>query len=217
MFMDIIIETISQFGVIPVIKLDRSSDAFLLGDSLVSGGLPVAEVTFRTDAAEESIRIMSRAFPDVVLGAGTVLKIDQVKTAVDAGAQFIVSPGFSPKVVEYCLDQKIPVLPGVMTPTEIQNLLDYGLEVAKFFPAEQAGGVRMVEALAAPFAQVRFIPTGGITPENLLSYISQKCVIACGGSWMVRSELIQKGEFNKIRDLVVQALLLTKQSTTQTL
>lgn len=192
---------------IPVIALDRAEDAGPLADALISGGLPVAEVTFRTAAAEASIREMSKR-TEIVVGAGTVLNVETVKRAVDAGATFIVSPGFSEKVVAYCIDHKIPVIPGCVTPTEIQMALEHGLDTVKFFPAEAVGGIKVLQAFAAPFAQVKFIPTGGITEKNLSDYLSFPPVIACGGSWMVTKELIAAGEFAKITAMTANAVAL---------
>ncbi len=204
------IEKLAKYVLVPVIKIDRVEDAVPLCRTLKEGGLPVAEITFRTDAAEESIRRVNKEYPDILLGAGTVLTVDQVKRAVDAGAGYIISPGFSRSVVEYCGKNNIAVTPGAITPTEIQYLIEYGLDVAKFFPAEQAGGVNMIKALAAPFPQMKFIPTGGISAKNVLDYLAFKKVVACGGSWMVKDDLIKAGEFDKIRELVVEAVKLVK-------
>lgn len=204
------IEKLAKNILVPVIKIDRVEDAVPLCGTLKEGGLPVAEITFRTDAAEESIRRVKKAYPDILLGAGTILNVDQVKRAVDAGAGYIISPGFSRAVVEYCVKNGIAVTPGAITPTEIQYLIEYGLDVAKFFPAEQAGGVNMIKALAAPFPQMKFIPTGGISAKNVVDYLAFKKVIACGGSWMVKDDLIKAGEFDNIRELVVEAVKLVQ-------
>jgi 2-dehydro-3-deoxyphosphogluconate aldolase / (4S)-4-hydroxy-2-oxoglutarate aldolase len=204
-----------QYALIPVIKIDRVDDAVPLCRTLKEGGLPVAEITFRTDAAEESIRRVNKAYPDILLGAGTVLNTEQVKRAVDAGAGYIVSPGFSRSVVEYCVKQGIPVTPGAITPTEIQYLIEYGLEVAKFFPAEQAGGLPMIKALSAPFPNMKFLPTGGISAKNILDYLAFKKIIACGGSWMVKDDLIREGKFDDIRELVREAVALIASRNTQ--
>lgn len=197
---------LSSFGVIPVIKIDRAQDAVPLCRTLQEGGLPVAEITFRTEAAEESIRRVNKECPQILLGAGTILTVEQVKRAVGAGATYIISPGFSREVTEYCVKQNIPITPGAITPTEIQYLIEFGLDVAKFFPAEQAGGLAMIKALSAPFPQMKFIPTGGISAKNIMDYLSFKKVIACGGSWMVKDELIKNGEFDKIRELAAEAV-----------
>jgi 2-dehydro-3-deoxyphosphogluconate aldolase/(4S)-4-hydroxy-2-oxoglutarate aldolase len=204
-----ILKQLAVHRLIPVIALDRAQDAGPLADALTAGGLPVAEVTFRTEAAEAAIREMSKR-PDMLVGAGTVLYVDTVKRAVDAGAKFIVSPGFSEQVVSYCIDQKIPVTPGCVTPTEIQMAIEHGISTVKFFPAEAVGGIKTLKAFAAPFAQVRFIPTGGITEANLADYLSFSPVIACGGSWMVTKELLAAGEFAKITSITAKAVSMAK-------
>jgi 2-dehydro-3-deoxyphosphogluconate aldolase/(4S)-4-hydroxy-2-oxoglutarate aldolase len=201
-----ILKHLASHRLIPVIALDRAADAGPLADALIAGGLPVAEVTFRTAAAEASIREMSRR-TEMLVGAGTVLNVETVKRAVDAGAKFIVSPGFSEKVVTYCLDHKIHVIPGCVTPTEIQMALEHGLDTVKFFPAEAVGGIKLLKAIAAPFGQVKFIPTGGITETNLSDYLSFPPVIACGGSWMVTKELIAAGDFAKITAITASAIV----------
>ena len=159
--MNDILQRIGELGIVPVVKLDKASDALPLGKALLEGELPIAEVTFRTDAAEESIRIMSRELPELLVGAGTVLTSDQVKKAVDAGAKFIVTPGFNPSVVDYCVEHNIPITPGINSPSQIEMALERGLDVVKFFPAEQSGGLPMLKAMSAPYGSVRFIPTGG--------------------------------------------------------
>jgi 2-dehydro-3-deoxyphosphogluconate aldolase/(4S)-4-hydroxy-2-oxoglutarate aldolase len=188
----------AELRLIPVVVLDRAADAGALGAALKAGGLPCAEVTFRTEAAEDAIRVMAED-EDMLVGAGTVLRPDQVDRAVAAGARFIVSPGFSMSVVRHCLDRGIPVYPGVVTPTEIQMALEAGLRVVKFFPASASGGVESLKALSAPFPMVRFIPTGGITPTSLSSYLALRSVLAVGGSWMVAGSLIAAGNFEEIR------------------
>jgi 2-dehydro-3-deoxyphosphogluconate aldolase / (4S)-4-hydroxy-2-oxoglutarate aldolase len=204
-----ILKHLSSHRLVPVIALDRVEDATPLGDALIAGGLPVAEVTFRTAAAEASIREMSKR-TEMLVGAGTVLNVDTVKRAMDAGSKFIVSPGFSEKVVTYCLEQHIPVIPGCVTPTEIQMALEHGLTTVKFFPAEAVGGIKTLKAFAAPFAHVRFIPTGGITETNLADYLSFAPVIACGGSWMVTKELLAAGDFAKITSITAKAVAMAK-------
>jgi 2-dehydro-3-deoxyphosphogluconate aldolase/(4S)-4-hydroxy-2-oxoglutarate aldolase len=204
-----ILKHLSSHRLVPVIALDRVEDATPLGDALIAGGLPVAEVTFRTAAAEASIREMSKR-TEMLVGAGTVLNVDTVKRAMDAGSKFIVSPGFSEKVVTYCLEQHIPVIPGCVTPTEIQMALEHGLTTVKFFPAEAVGGIKTLKAFAAPFAHVRFIPTGGITETNLADYLSFTPVIACGGSWMVTKELLAAGDFAKITSITAKAVAMAK-------
>jgi 2-dehydro-3-deoxyphosphogluconate aldolase/(4S)-4-hydroxy-2-oxoglutarate aldolase len=191
---------LGRLRVIPVVAIDDAADAGALGDALVAGGLPVAEITFRTAAAEASIRrLASRA--DMLVGAGTVLNPDTAKRAVDAGARFVVAPGFNPKTVQWCLDHDVPVLPGVATPTDIEQALDHGLTVVKFFPAEALGGLRMLQAVAAPYGMMRFVPTGGISAENLERYLAFPKVLACGGSWMVTKELLGGQQFGKITEL----------------
>lgn len=195
--------------IVPVVKLDRASDAKPLADALIEGGLPVAEVTFRTDAAEESIRQMAK-IPGMLVGAGTVTNLDQAKRAIDAGATFIVTPGFSPKVTEFAVDQKMPIFPGISTPTELMMALEYGLPVVKFFPAEQYGGLATIKALAAPFPSIQFMPTGGVNAKNILDYLSFKKIIACGGSWMVKDTYINEGNFAEIVKLTKEAVELVK-------
>lgn len=194
----------------PVVVLERATDASNLADALVSGGLPVAEVTFRTDAAEESIRAMS-ARGDIIVGAGTVLTVEQVDRAVDAGAQFLVSPGTNSKVIKRSQELGIPILPGAVTATEIQAVLDLGLDVVKFFPASTSGGAAAIAALAAPFRGVRFVPTGGVSASNLGDYLRIPAVAAAGGSWMVSPKLIAAGEFDQIRALTAAAVLLAQE------
>lgn len=202
-------EIISQFqklGIIPVVKIDHAKDAVPLAKALCEGGLPVAEVTFRTDAAEESIRLMCETCPDMLVGAGTVLTTEQVDRAVAAGAKFIVSPGLNPKVVAYCLEKKIPITPGTSSPTDIEAALELGLEVVKFFPAEASGGIAKIKAMSAPYPNVRFMPTGGINAKNLQSYLDFPKIVACGGSWMVSGELINSGNFAEITRLTKEAV-----------
>ena len=206
--MNKVIEELCGYRVIPVVVLNRAEDAAPLAKALCEGGLKCAEVTFRTDAAQEAIRIMSREYPDMMVGAGTVLTTDQVDRAVSAGAKFIVSPGFDPEVVDYCIDKNIPVVPGCITPSEVAQGVKRGLEVIKFFPAEQAGGVAMIKALAAPFTGVRFMPTGGINAGNLEQYLSFPRIAACGGSWMVKADLIDSKDFEKITELTKEAVEL---------
>ena len=175
-----------------------------LAKALVEGGLPCAEVTFRTEAAEESIRLMAEQFPDMLVGAGTVLTKEQVDAAA-AGAKFIVSPGFDPEIVDYCLKKEIPVYPGCVSPSEVAQAVKRGLKVVKFFPAEPAGGLPMIKAMAAPYVGLKFMPTGGINAKNLEEYLSCDKIICCGGSWMVKGELVKAGEFDKIRELTAEA------------
>ena len=203
-----LLQKVQELGVVPVVVLNDAKDAAPLAKALCEGGLPCAEVTFRTEAAEESIRIMSEQFPDMLIGAGTVLTIDQVERAVVAGAKFIVSPGFDPEIVDYCLEKGILVLPGCITPSEIARAVKCGLQVVKFFPAEQFGGISTIKALAAPYTTVKFMPTGGISAKNLADYLSCNKIVACGGSWMVKGDMIAAGEFDKIKEMTAEAVNL---------
>lgn len=200
-----ITERFEKLGVVPVVVLEDAKDAVPLAAALVEGGLPCAEVTFRTEAAEESIRLMTEQFPEMLVGAGTVLTVEQVDAAVRAGAKFIVSPGFDAEIVDYCLKNEIPVFPGCISPSEVAQAVKRGLKVVKFFPAEPAGGISMIKAMAAPYAGLKFMPTGGINAKNLGEYLSCDKIVCCGGSWMVKRELIKTGEFNKIRQLTEEA------------
>ncbi len=206
--MKTIAEQFYNYGVVPVVVLEDAKDALPLAKALTEGGLPCAEVTFRTNAAEESIKRMCEEYPDMLVGAGTVLTTEQVGRALSAGAKFIVSPGFDPKVVDHCLERGIPVFPGCVTPSEVAQAVRRGMNVLKFFPAEQAGGVAMIKAIAAPYTTVKFMPTGGIHAKNLGDYLSCDKVICCGGSWMVKGDLISKGEFGKIRELAEEAAVM---------
>ena len=193
-------ERFHEVGVVPVVVLEDAKDAVPLAQALVEGGLPCAEVTFRTAAAEESIRLM-----EMLVGAGTVLTTEQVDAAVKAGAKFIVSPGFDPEIVDYCLKKEIPVLPGCISPSEVAQAVKRGLKTVKFFPAEQAGGVAMIKAMAAPYTGIKFMPTGGINAKNLEDYLSFDKIICCGGSWMVKGDLVKAGAFDKIKELTAEA------------
>ena len=204
-------ERFAELGVVPVVVLEDAKDAAPLAKALVEGGLPCAEVTFRTAAAEESIRIMASEYPDMFVGAGTVLTIDQVDRAVAAGAKFIVSPGFDPEIVDYCLSKDIPVFPGVITPSEVAQAVKRGLKVVKFFPAEQFGGVATIKAMAAPYVGLKFMPTGGVNAKNLENYLSCDKIVACGGSWMVKGDLVKAGNFDEIKTLTEEAVKLAAQ------
>ena len=206
-----IFEQFSKIGIIPVVVLDDPKDAAPLAKALCENGLPCAEVTFRTAAAEESIRVMSREFPDMLVGAGTVLTTEQVDRAVNAGAKFIVSPGLNPKVVQYCIDKSIPVTPGTQTPSEMEQALELGLKVVKFFPAEPAGGLNMIKAVAAPYTELKFMPTGGINAKNVRDYLAYSKIIACGGSWMVKKDLITAGKWDELAALVKEAAEIVKE------
>lgn len=209
-----VLSRIASLRLVPVIVLEKSADAAPLGDALAAGGLPVAEVTFRTSAAEESLRILS-ARGDLLVGAGTVLDVETARRAIGAGAAFIVCPGFSPKVVRYCLDQHVAVLPGIATPTDLTMVLDHGLSAAKFFPAEALGGAKTLKALCAPFPMMKFVPTGGINQDNLGEYLKLPQVLACGGSWMVARELISAGRFDEITRLTASAVAKLTQTATR--
>ena len=204
--MNAILEKISNIGIVPVVVLDDAKDAEPLAKALCEGGLPCAEVTFRTDAAEESIRRMTASFPNMLVGAGTVLTTEQVDRAVGAGAKFIVSPGFNEEVVKYCLSKGIPMVPGINNPTGIEAALSLGLDVVKFFPAEQSGGVAMIKAMAAPYTTVKFMPTGGVNAGNICDYLAFDKIIACGGSWMVKKDLVAAGKFDEIKRLTEEAV-----------
>lgn len=206
-----IIEKLGEFGIIPVIAIDDAETAVPLGQALLNGGLPCAEITFRTAAAAEAIQKMSAAHPDIVVGAGTVLTVEQAETAVSAGAKFIVTPGFDAAVVDWCIAHDVPITPGVMTPTEINMALNKGVTLVKFFPAEAAGGTKALKAIAAPYGGVTFIPTGGIGPANLADYLSLPMVHACGGSWVASKQLINAGEFEKIEKLTAEGVKLVQQ------
>lgn len=201
-----VLAEIGRLRIVPVIAIDDAADAGALGDALAAGGLPVAEVTFRTAAAEASIRALAGRGAGMLVGAGTVLNPDTAQRAVDAGARFIVAPGFNPKTVRWCLDNHVPVIPGVATPTDIEQALDHGIGVVKFFPAEAFGGLKTLQAIAAPYAMMRFVPTGGITPDNLERYLAFPRVLACGGSWMVTKALIAARQFDRIAELTRDAV-----------
>ncbi len=204
--MNEVLKQIGDYGIVPVVKIDDANDAVPLAKALIAGGLPVAEVTFRTDAAEEAIRLISENCPEMFVGAGTVLTCEQVDKAVNAGAKFIVSPGLNPKVVKYCVDKNIPVTPGCANPSDIEQAIELGLEVVKFFPAEAAGGLNMIKAMSAPYGNIKFMPTGGISAKNLNEYLSFSKILACGGSWMVKAELISEKKFDEITKLTKEAV-----------
>ena len=209
-----IAEKFQKLGVVPVVVLEDTKDAVPLAKALVEGGLPCAEVTFRTEAAEESIRLMTEQFPEMLVGAGTVLTREQVDAAVAAGAKFIVSPGFDPEIVDYCLEKEIPVFPGCITPSEVAQAVKRGLKVVKFFPAEPAGGLKYIRAIAAPYTMMKFMPTGGINPQNVREYLAYDRIAACGGSWMVKNTMIENNEFDRIEELVKEAVEIVKESRT---
>ena len=210
--MNPVLEQIQKTGIIPVVVLDDAKDAEPLAKALCEGGLPCAEVTFRTEAAEECIRIMSEKFPEMLVGAGTVLTTEQVDRAVAAGAKFIVSPGLNPRIVKYCVEKGIVITPGCANASDMEQALENGLEVVKFFPAEPAGGLNMIKALAAPYVGLKFMPTGGISPKNVRDYLAYDRIIACGGSWMVKNELVKAGDFAAITELAKECVQIVKES-----
>lgn len=197
-------------GIIPVVEIQEATAALPLAQALLTGGLPCAEITFRTTAAAAALQAITTAFPAMWAGAGTILTVEQAETAVSAGAKFIVSPGFDTAVVEWCLVHGVPVIPGVMTPTEINMALNKGLTLLKFFPAEAAGGTKTLQAIGSPYRGVKFIPTGGITPENLANYLRLPMVHACGGSWLVSPLLIASNSFVTITKLTQEAIAIVK-------
>jgi 2-dehydro-3-deoxyphosphogluconate aldolase / (4S)-4-hydroxy-2-oxoglutarate aldolase len=200
--------TIERLGIIPVIVLEEAAAARPLAKALLEGGLPCAEVTFRTAAAAEAISCIAQEHPEVLVGAGTVLRVEQAEQAIRSGARFIVAPGFNPRVVDYCIEQGVAVFPGVCTPTDIEAALEKGLTELKFFPAEPMGGLGYLKAISAPYGQVRYIPTGGISAENVSGYLAFKKVLACAGTWMVKKEWISSGQFEQIRQATEQAVRL---------
>jgi 2-dehydro-3-deoxyphosphogluconate aldolase/(4S)-4-hydroxy-2-oxoglutarate aldolase len=201
-----VIKELSLIGLVPVIKIDDAKDAAPLAKALYDGGLPCAEVTFRTAAAAQATAEMVKACPDMLVGAGTVLTTAQVDEAVAAGAKFIVSPGLNPTVVKYCVDKNIPMMPGINNPSGIEQAMELGLKVVKFFPAEPSGGLNMLKAMAAPYGGVRFMPTGGISPSNVGDYLAWNRIIACGGSWMVPPKMLAEGNFEGIKKLAREAV-----------
>lgn len=206
--MNKMIGDIKKMGIIPVIKIDDPNSAFPLAQALCESGLPLAEVTFRTPAAAEAIKIISGSFSQMLLGAGTVTTIEQVDLALACGASFIVSPGLNPKIVTYCIEKGIVIIPGVCTPSEMERAMDLGLNTVKFFPAEQSGGVEFLKAVSAPYPNLNFMPTGGIHAENIADYLSLPCVVACGGSWIVHQRLLEAGDFESIKSLTKEAVRL---------
>lgn len=203
------IDDLGRYGIVPVVVLERAADAAGLGEALVAGGLPVAEVTFRTAAAAESIRILAER-GDVIVGAGTVLNVAQAEAAIEAGARFVVSPGLSADIVRCCQAAGLPMLPGATTATEVMAALDLGVSTVKFFPASTSGGAPAIKALAAPFGEVTFVPTGGIGTSNLADYLGLTCVVAVGGSWMVPAAAIASGDLGTIENLTREAVELAR-------
>ncbi len=204
--MDKICEELYKIGIVPVIAIDDAKDAEPLAQALINGGLPAAEVTFRTAAAEEAIRIISEKFPEMIVGAGTVLNKEQADRAKAAGAKFIVSPGFNRSNVEYIQSIGVPVVPGTATPGEVEQAIELGLDCVKFFPAEQNGGIAKIKAMAAPYTKMHFMPTGGVNKNNLNDYLGFNKVFCCGGSWMVKKDLISAGKFDEIEAMTRDAV-----------
>ena len=204
---------ISEIGVVPVIKLNNPDrDAGPLAKALCAGGVPVAEVTFRAEGADRAIKLMKEACPEIIAGAGTVLTTEQVDKAIEAGAEFIVTPGFDPEIVKYCVDKNIPIYPGCTTPTDYHAAYKFGLPVVKFFPAEQSGGLSKIKAMSAPFPMFKVMPTGGISLKNLKEYISCPVICACGGSYMVTADLIDNQKWDEITDLCKQSVEIVKEA-----
>ena len=204
---------ISAIGVVPVIKLNNPErDAAPLAKALCEGGVPVAEVTFRAAGADTAIKLMKEACPDMLVGAGTVLTTEHVDKAIAAGAEFIVTPGFDPEIVKYCVEKNMPIYPGCTTPTDYHAALKFGLEVLKFFPAEQSGGLAKIKAMSAPFPMFKVMPTGGIGLNNLKEYLSCPVIAACGGSYMVTADLIDNQKWDEIIDLCKKSVEIVKEA-----
>ena len=206
---------IEAIGIVPVIQIGDASLAQPLAEALISGGVPCAEITFRTEQAADAIRRIAGAYPEVLVGAGTVLTPEQADRALDAGARFAVSPGLNARVVEHCLNIGLPIAPGCATPSDVERALELGLDCVKFFPAEQAGGVAYIQALAAPYSGVRFMPTGGVSPDNLAPYLKCKAVLACGGSYIATPKLMEAGAWAEITALCRKSREIVRQARTQ--
>jgi 2-dehydro-3-deoxyphosphogluconate aldolase/(4S)-4-hydroxy-2-oxoglutarate aldolase len=201
-----VLKELGKIGIVPVIKIDDPEKAVPLARALIDGGIPCAEITFRTSQGEAALSRISREVPEILTGAGTVLTVEQVDKAIGAGAKFIVSPGFNPRVVQHCIKKGIPITPGCSGPSDMEAALEAGLEVVKFFPAEQSGGLDYIKAVAAPYPTLKFMPTGGINAENIASYIAYEKILACGGSWMVNADRINAGDFETITTLCKEAV-----------
>lgn len=208
--MENVLKKIEAAGVVPVIAIDSADKAVPLAKALIAGGIPCAEITFRTAAGPEAIRRIAQEVPEVLVGAGTVLTSRQADEAVAAGARFVVSPGFNPRVVDHCLANGVHIVPGCATPSDMEQAVERGLAAVKFFPAEPAGGIAYLRAVAAPYPMLRFMPTGGIAPDNLAQYLAFPKVFACGGSWMVQRELVAQGCYERISELCKQAVAITR-------
>lgn len=203
---DALVNELENVGIVPVIKLDNVNDAEKLAKALRDGGINCAEVTFRAKGAEEVIGRMTKAYPDMLVGAGTVLTCEQADAAIKAGAKFCVAPGLNPKVVKHCLDKGVPFAPGLSSASEIEQALELGLDFAKFFPAEQAGGLAYIKAVCGPYTTMRFMPTGGVTADNLNGYLAYKKIVCCGGSWIVPPALLNAGDWAGITKLCREAI-----------
>lgn len=206
--MNEVLKRIGGMGIVPVIKIEDPEKAAPLAKAMCAGGLPLAEITFRTASAAESIRKIAENVPEMLVGAGTVISCEQVDRAIDAGAKFMVSPGFNEKVVGYCQKKGVPITPGCANPSDIERAIECGLDVVKFFPAEPAGGLKFIKAIAAPYQQMRFIPTGGISTKNLGEYLAFDKILACGGSWLAPADLVAAGDFQAITGIVRDAVSL---------
>ncbi len=208
--MNSVMQQISELGVLPLMTVNDPADAVKVGEALLKAELPLAEVTFRTDAAAAAIAMMAKELPELLLGAGTVLSTEQADKARDAGAKFCVSPGFNPSVVSHCNAMEFPIAPGVCTPTDIEAAMEHGLNILKFFPAEAMGGLKTLKAISAPYGSIRFIPTGGVNEQNLPEYLRFDKVIACGGSWIAPKDLIEGGKFDEITSRAKDALAIAR-------
>ena len=207
-----VLKELSLIGIVPVIKIDRVEDALPLAKALCDGGLPCAEITFRTTAAKDAIAAITKEYPDMIVGAGTVLTKEQVDDAIEAGSKFIVSPGFNPEIVKYCQEKGIEIYAGCTTPTDYHAAYKLGLEVLKFFPAEQSGGLAKIKAMSAPFPMFKVMPTGGISLKNLGEYVSCPVIAACGGSYMVTADLIDNGKWDEITELCEKSVQIVKEA-----
>ncbi|MEP3478962.1 MAG: bifunctional 4-hydroxy-2-oxoglutarate aldolase/2-dehydro-3-deoxy-phosphogluconate aldolase [Fuerstiella sp.] len=211
--MNDVVTQIEKLRIVPVVALENIDDANPLADALTEGGLPCAEITLRTDAGLAAIESLSKR-TDFLVGAGTVHNAEQAKQVVDAGAKFVVAPGFNPKTVAWCVANHVPIFPGTSNPTDLEQALEYGLDVVKFFPAEAMGGIKMLKAFHGPYSSIRFMPTGGVSTSNVLDYLRLPYVIACGGSWMVKPNLITEGRFDQITQLTTETIQLVEQTPT---
>ena len=210
--MENVLERIGSMGIIPVVAIDDIAHCSELGYALIEGGLPCVEVTFRTALAADEIEALSTAHPSLLVGAGTVLTVSQAQTAIDAGASFVMAPGFDHDVVDWCLDKQVPIFPGVMTPTDINGARNKGVKVVKFFPAEASGGVKTLKAVSGPYADMQFVPTGGVNPNNLSDYLTLPFVLACGGTWILKKTKIVNSDFDAITETVREAVQIVMQT-----